>query len=174
MALTSGDLPSKLSRAIRAYLISQGVAQPTQCFAQPNSSDHTLPATEIESGEGGEQHYEGGNYEFNVEVRLFDDAVDDPAAPRATENAAIKRFTDTWNALNLSNDGVTLDLTAQNITAAAQAAAVAAPVNDGDLSDFTLIKMWADGIGDRFKDAAGTFWVQSGRFRCVCCNSYIP
>ena len=185
--MTSGDLASKLSRAIWAYLLTQGVITPADNHAEPSQAENVLPVTRIEPGEGRDgvsEQFTPGYVTFeNIELILHDKAAGQPDDPYfGKELAAINRFSGIWNAMNLSTDGTTLDYTAGQITAAGQALAVD-PSNgtnaqqaqvaaaNADMTDFTMVKLWAGGPITPAKAEDGTFWERGMRFSTICCNS---
>ena len=175
MPTPSGDLQSKINRAIKAYLVTAGVVTVQDCHAQPDSYERTLPLTEIGTGDGIE--FEGlGNWQFpSVTLKLEDTGIVQPTVPNQNQPRidANTRMTAIWNALNLSDDATTLDYVARQVTAAAWAKAIADPVDNGDLADFTMIKWYVgDRGGPQQKTEAGmTFWERVISFSCVACDA---
>ena len=183
----SGDLQSKINRAIRAWLINQGAVAAANCITAPSSAKRPLPLTDIDADrikQGATPADGPGNWHFaNVSIILEDSAVvlpgDDPDSQRVLAN---DHFTAVWSALNQSDDGTTIFYTGYQITLAGQALAVDAsngadPVqaqsaaDNSDMVDFTILALWQGLEGTAAKSADGTFWSREIGFSCVACNA---
>lgn len=187
MSEPNSDLSSKLNRAIRAVLLSAGAGLPTEIIAAPNSTERTLPNTDIVAGDA--IPFDGpGNWQFpSVTITLRDDAAVQPGETNSAVNrvSANDRLTKVFNALNRSDDTHTLYYTAQQLTALGRALAVDASsgsddtqaqdaANNADMAEFTVLWWEFVGIGSLMKvstDSGGTFWQRDLTFSCFACNS---
>lgn len=185
-AYVSGDLQSKITRAVRAWLITQGVVTIDNCYAAPASDDRKLPNTTIEVTGDGEQDagFGPGNYKFRgIEINLRDDAVIQPdEAATDPRVAANTRMTGIWDNLNVSNDSCTLYYTAQQITAAGRLLAVdqsngadpvqaAAAAANADMASFSMLWWEAVTMGTMGMASKGTYWERTLIFEAIACNA---
>ena len=185
--MPSGDLQSKINRAIRAVLISAGAGTLNDTYAAPASDDRQLPNTTIITGDG--IPFSGpGNWHFpEVTVLLRDSAVVQPATdaantPRISANS---RMTAVINALTLSDNISSLYYTAQQITALGRALAVdptngsnpiaaQSALDNADMSDFTCLWWDVTSNGQPKKSENGAYWERELGFSCIACNASIP
>jgi hypothetical protein len=179
------DLASKITRAIRALLISVGADDSNNIIAEPFNSPRGLPLTNIAAGDGVEMIECPGLYRFPaITLTLEDDATVQPNQPNPNGPlvAANSRFSKIKNALTQTDTGTDLRLTAIAITDAGNALAVSDGTPEGDkraadnadMADFT-VQDWraisfpvAKLAGDK-----GTFWEREISFECVACAAAV-
>jgi hypothetical protein len=185
--LPSGDLQSKINRAVRGFLIAQGAATPDNCYAAPSSYDRTLPNTTVETPSDGvyDPRMGPGNLRFdNVAVILRDNAVAQANDPDMNDPriAANNRMTLTYNALNQTVNNADLGYTAQQITLAGRALAVdptnganaqaaQSAADNADLQNFCCLFWWLVRIGEMKTDSKGVFWERELVFGGIFCNA---
>jgi hypothetical protein len=174
------DLQSKITRAIQAVLIDQGLIAAT-IFAAPSNAARTLPNTTI-SIESDAFAYDGpGNWQFpDVRLTLRDDAIKQPdtADPESYRKTANDRWSNTYNALARSDDTHTLFYTATQLTALGNALATnpdpVIATDNADMADFTVLwwELVRQGAPNLVAgDGGGTFWEREMQFSCVVANT---
>lgn len=182
MADLNSDLPSKITRAIRALLISEGAGSAVDTFAAPCGEPRALPNTTIHSGDA--DPFDGpGNWSFSVMLILRDEAVTQSTKPNpvAQRVAANQRFTNISNTLTRSDDTHTLKYTALAIQNAGRALAVSDGSAEGDkraadnadMADFSVLWWEKSGFGSAKQASPGAFWERDLNFTCVACNAAI-
>jgi len=185
MADPSGDLQSKLARAIRAVLIDQNAVTLENCYPEPANDVRALPNTTIQCEDGVE--FEGpGNWKFPSARLVFRDravaqANESEAQPRIDANA---RLTAIKNALMRSTDGTTYDFIRSELCRLGNAMAVDASngadpvqvqfaVDNADMADFTCL-FWMPGlVSAPTKAADGTYWEREMAFEAVACDAML-
>lgn len=181
----NSDLQSKIARAVKALLLAEGAGSTIDTIAAPSDAERSLPNTTISAGDGDE--FAGpGNYKFPVWLELCDAAVTQADEPndQATRVSANERFTRIWNALNRSDDGHTLQYTANRLTTLGRALAVdetsgADPlaaqraIDNADMADFTVLWWEASpaGAANKITGKESSYWSRDLQFACVACNS---
>ena len=181
MGAPYGNLRSKLSRAIAAYLVSLN----NQCgtaadiFSIESRADRGYPNTTCRGFQAQPEVPFTGNETVTVRISVKGSATLTDAqaaivpvnqnAPRLAFDARVAATSD---ALMQSDDNsVSLGAVADLINAAAYAMAVADPVNNGDLADFTLQSWYDKGNADGEADAEGCSWEELLVFEASCCPS---
>lgn len=175
------SLQSKIARAVRAHLISEGVGTAADVFCEMSTADRTLPSTTIVTGDGQEYPFATGNWRFTVSIVLRDTAVQDPDETNTNVSwtDANTRYSAIRDALTQIGGSQPLLYTAQTITTAGQALATSDGSDEGDLraednadmAAFTC--MWWKEIGLSAPTASetGTHWESELQFDCMACNS---
>ena len=181
------NLPSKVVRAVRFYLISTGCVDAAHCYhkydsrvrkfnEQPIVTVNLLPI-------GFEEQYTG-NEMFIVQVQTAYQGTEQPddlaEAPRLAFDAQVGAVR---QQLMLSDDGGnTLNYARNAINAAAYAAT--APPGDGgvgyrvaaanaDLNDFTLLNFHQDIYGNAVDKSNEGIWIVEQRFKVSACEQKI-
>jgi len=172
------DLSSKITRAIRALLISSGADIAANIIAAPASTDRTVPNTTIDAGDSVPEIQGTGIWRFpNITITLKDSAAIQPGATNLSAPllAANARFSSCVNTLLKSDDLSTLLYTAKAITTAGRALATSDPTNSADMADFT-IQWWEEvhlSSPSKHEHDGGTFWISQLTFSAVACASAI-
>ena len=179
--MTSGDLQSKVTRAIRAYLLTAGVVTETSCHAEPDSRERVLPLEVIGVAQDGTQDLNmPGNVHFpDIRVLIEDTGVlqPDQALDTARVNAN-NHIAAVRNALWMSDDTVTYDYMARSISQAAWnlASNPATAADNSDMADFQMI-WWNPVFEGAVKESTGekgTFWARELGFACIVANAAFP
>jgi hypothetical protein len=180
-------LLSKVSRAVRAYLISKGCGSVSDIFPYHSAvATRNLPNTTVDflSTASPEPILTGNN---RIIVALIirgsvtvPDKEPNPDYAWVTHNARIDAHNEAMTQTD--DDFETLKKTARDITAAGRALAVAADdtdaevkraANNADMEDFTLIEIHDAGFGAGKADEEGTYWEDVLLFSCLACESNV-
>lgn len=177
MSAPYGNIRSKLSRALAAYLATfnsppVGNGPYTNVFSQFSEAQKTYPNTVCRVVQGQSEPPLSGDYICKVQIHIRGSAANVTAAADLDSIRAAfdSRCAATHDAFMVTDStGQDLTATALAITAAARALAASSPANNADLADFTLI-MWNDnGFGEGNADAAGCSWEEVFVFEALCC-----
>lgn len=185
--MASGNLPSKLARALCYYAVSEGVVPLERAFWFGRRTVRELtdgPILSVKLGKGDPDPNCTGNYRFSVSIVIQgsslkgdDDADDDEA--RMAFDAVVGLAHDAFT-FTADTDGQTLDATLKAINDAALAATI--PVdesadaeqfatNNADLADFCILS-WEDaGYGET--EAQVCDWEVPLLFTCIACETAI-
>lgn len=184
MAAPYHNLRSKLNRAIAAYLISKGVGGPSDTGPANARTLSTYPRTTVRATIGKPEPPLTGNYRVPVHVSIKASATQEPDEPNLDIARKLfdERLANVFDALMQSDDDQTLRKTADDITAAGRALAVAVDAspeavqfaaNNADMVDFTLLGWYDGGFGDGEPDAEGNAWEEILIFEALCCASNV-
>lgn len=173
--MASTNLPSKLSRAVCAYLVSAGAVLNSRCYPAFTRRLRTVengPIVTVDVWPGTPDPVPTGDFRFSVHVAVkgtvVTEAEDTDETERVEFDAAVGRVKD---ALMVSADGgQTLLATAELVNAAAYASAAVAAGN-ADLDDFTLLA-WQNSTFGQGK-AEDCLWEVVMQFECVACESKV-
>lgn len=183
MGAPYGNLRSKLSRALAAYLVGlNGLAgTAADIFSIESRADRGYPNTTCRGFQAQPEVPFTGNETVTVRISIkgsatltdAQDAVNpkNQNAPRLTFDARVAATSD---ALMQSDDNsVSLKAMIPLINNAAYALAAADPANNADLADFTLLSWYDKGNADGEADAEGCSWEELLVFEAVCCPSAV-
>jgi hypothetical protein len=176
------SLPSKNVRAIRFYLISQGVADADHVYHQFDSrlrAFNDSPIVDVMQKPIGPEEQFTGNDISIIEIQVKFQAVNQPnqqaEAQRIAFDAVVGKVR---TAMMQSDDGQTLRATAAAINAAAYAAATA-PGDGGigdytakanaDLNDYTLKALYQDVYGNAKDEFVN--WAIVQRYKIESCET---
>jgi hypothetical protein len=166
------SLPSKLSRAIAAYLRSVGIKPAGgvhPCFSQ---KDRAFPNVTIVPRAGSPKEINTGNRSYQVEIWVRASAADSGGGDDAQRVAFDALCDSVCDAMMQTEDNQTLD---QMVTLINQAAYAAADKggSDADLSAFTILEYYDAVDGPGRADEEGTFWEMVYIFNITCCASQL-
>jgi hypothetical protein len=152
MAFT--NLPSKLSRAIAAYLVAAGAVPAERCFPiftsreRPNDG----PIVDVVPGVGQRSPALSGNFRFPINIIISGSAKrasHEGGNPNTAKDTARIAFDAqvgaVREALMQTETNTDLKATAEMINAAAYAKAVADAESNGDLDELTIMD-WYEGV----------------------------
>lgn len=163
------NVRSKLARAIAAYLIAQGAGTAEDTSAANVTDDSTYPRTTVRPGIASPNPPLTGNYRIRVMISIKGSAVSDIG-----QNARVSfdtRVGAICDAMMNSDDSQTLIATAQGITAAGRALAIAD--DNADMSDFTCLDVYDAGFGEGEASSEGTSWEEVLLFDADCCGANV-
>lgn len=180
-----GNIRSKLTRAICAYLVSKGncgtVNDILPNFTTANSG---YPNTAVTATISRPDSQFTGSRRIPVQISIKgsatqDDAETNPNQPRVDFDNRVQNTSDN---LMQTDDEMTLNFTAAAITAAGRAMAVDAsngadPVqaqfaaDNADMADFTCQNWFESGEGDGQADEEGCSWEEILLFEAIACPS---
>lgn len=176
MSAPYGNIRSKLSRAMAAYLISltnASIGTANDIFPQFSEAQKSYPNTVCRTVQGTPEPPLSGDYICKVQIHVRGSATPptgttDLNSIRATFDARVAATHDAFMVTDAL--GVNLDATAVAITIAGRALAVSDPTNNADMVDFTLI-MWNDaGFAEGQPDDQGTAWEEVFVFEALACG----
>lgn len=176
------NLRSKLDRAICAFLTSQGTGSVVDIVPTVKGTIAQFPITIVHSTVLRPYPVMTGDYRGEVHISIRGSAVLAQTEPNLDRGRIDfdKRIAQTMDALMQTNDNATLVYTAQQITLAGQAMAVAADAspaaiafaaNNADMADFTCINWFDGGFGDGQPDESGCNWEEILIFDAICCGN---
>lgn len=169
------NVGSQLDRAIVAWLVSQGVGTDPSCQVLPaySTEENAYPNITVHSLRSQNEPQLAGNKSFTVQVRIAQAASREVKDPNP-ENARVILDLLTGQcayALLQSNDGQSLNLTAQNITTAGRALAASADptiaANNADMANFTCQYLFDQGQTRGKPSDEAAAWVEVLNFTAV-------
>ncbi len=190
MAAPYNLLRSKLNRAIVAYLISVGAGSRNDTFAanvNRSSIGQHKPGnnTTVQATLSKPEPYLTANRRITVHVRIRGSATQSPKEPNweAARTTFDERVGAVYDALLQSDNAQNLRATAQAITAAGRALAVAddpsnpqsvqQAANNADMVDFTCLGWYDMGEGDGEPQQEANAWEEVLVFDALCCGSNV-
>jgi hypothetical protein len=182
--MASQDLQSKITRAIRALLISEGAGSTEDTFVEFTSDQRSLPNTTIDSGSATEHIMFTGNWRFTgVNVVLRDAATVQPdeTNTQAARIAAQERYDLVRKALTRVGDNGEFTFLPSELTAAGRALAVdessgsdAESVqraeDNADMADFTVFWWNITNLSSPRLNTEATAFEADMQFDCIACN----
>jgi hypothetical protein len=165
------NVGSQLDRAIVAYLISVEAGTADDTFPANGTGDKELPNTIVRSTGSTHAPMEGGNEQWTVSIMVRASAVD-PETGEPSESARValdNRVGLVLAAMLQSEDGQTLNFTADAITTAGRALAVSDPTNNADMDQFTCQAVYYNGAQRGNPDGEDAVWVEMRNFTIHCC-----
>lgn len=179
MGAPYNNVPSKLERAIVAYLITQGAGTITDVFPSRAVAARDFPNTTVIPVRGVPVALFTGNYTFTVHILIAGSATL-PTGESNPDTAWVQfeqRVAATNDAMMMSTDGQTLFATAAAITAAGRALATGGTTqqqaNNKDMADFTCLQVVDGGYGNGDARSAGCDWLEVITFNIDACGSAI-
>lgn len=167
------DLQSKLARAIRAVLISEGAGSTDDTFIAFESSTKSLPNTLIDVGGASEQVPFTGNWRFpRVTIVLRDPAAVQPDDTNAASmwTAALARFDLVHNALSRVGDAGEFNFMPGELNTLGRALATDQPETDADMADFTVFWWNINQLSPPRLNAEGNYFEAALEFDAIACN----
>lgn len=178
------NLPDKVCRAIRFYLIDSGAVAEDRIYHHFDSRERKMesgPIVTVTMLPVGPEVQFTGDDEFRVMLTVAYLAAEQPAdqseAARLVFSAMVGKVR---SAMMLSNDGQTINETRRLINVSAAKMAVAEDDTDAaqrfaqvnaDMADFTLLKLFQDNYG--VVKMEGANWAVGQAFRCTACESAV-
>jgi len=167
-------LRSKLARAIVAYLIEQGAGTAADISPARSRQPKGYPCTEVIPAISRPEVQFAAVRRITVHISIKGTAS--KATPGEGLDAARQAFdarcAATYDAL-LVGDGQSFQATADAITDAGRALAVADPTGNADLADFTVQAWYEQGEGEGTAEAEGCDWEEVLMFDAICCGSNV-
>lgn len=178
----ASDLQSKICRAIKALLISEGAGSEEDTYCEFSTADRTVPNTTIESGQAMEHVKFTGNWHFpGVIVSLRDPAMLQPE--ETNRNLAWKNATDRYNRVRIALSRIgpngefsflpgELTNIGRGLATAVDSSADAIQFaeDNADMADFTVFWWQIVGLNAPRVDATGNYFDSELRFDCIACN----
>ena len=181
------SLPSKVVRAFRFYLISEGAVDAAHCYHKYDSRTRAFndqPIVTINLLPIGPEEQYTGNDMFIVQVQTAFQAAEQPDELADQPRLAFDRQVGQVRmALMQSDDGAqTLNYTRNAINAAAYTMSTApdttaaglrfAEIN-ADMDDFTLLSLYQDIYGNAIDKSNEGIWIIEQRFKVSACEKRI-
>jgi len=161
------NILSKNDRALVAYLISKNAGTAGDVFPAKTSRNKAAPCTVCYSESATETAPNSGTYTVKSQVMVKCLVIDDVGENAgAAVLAGDARTAATFDVLKTNIDSAG-DKLAEDITAAARAAAVADPDKNGDLVDYTATDVIDKGPEANFDEAG--IWIDALNLEIVCC-----
>ena len=162
-------LRSKTDRAIAAYLAST-VAGAT-AYPANSPADRVFPCITVKASDGRPDPQFSGVYRCSVTVEVQYSPDNDTGSDGEMARVRLDALADkVAEALMQSDNDQNLKATANAITAAARAKAVASPIYDADLADFTCDLVFETGFAGGRTNDEGSAWVELLTFEADVCG----
>lgn len=179
------NLPSKLVRAVRFYLIQSGAVDEAHCYHKYDSrvrkfNEQPIVTVTLLPLRPEEQY--SGNEQFILVIQTAFQATEQPdeqaEAPRVAFDAQVGQV----RMQMLQSDGQELNLTLQLINQSA-AKMSTKPGDNGvgdrfamanaDMDDFTLLALYQDVYGNAIDRSNEAIWIIEQRFKVSACESKV-
>jgi hypothetical protein len=180
----NSDLQSKICRAVKAMLVSEGAGSAIDTFIELSSDPRPLPNTTISTGGGDELVKYSGIWKFqNVRVEMRDNATVQPTEinPVAAIVAATERYNRIRTALSRLGNSGEFTYTPALLTAAGRALAVSDGSEEGDqraednadMAYFTITWWNITGLSAPQSNSEATCFESELQFECHACNGNV-
>ncbi len=186
VAVSMGNIPSQLERAIAAFLLANGCGTVDDVSPGRSLKLNTYPLTIVKTAQGSHDPQNTGTMVCQVQLQFKQSAINEKGEPNPGQ-AWVEfdaRIGAAMAQMLQSNDGNTFDYTAHLITVAGRALAVAVTdqddpdgaaqaaqiaANNADMADFTLTHLYYKGYARGVPDDEASAWMDVHNFECHAC-----